>query len=192
MYTEESKHNKEFNEPEEVLNLSTNCWIKFDGKLYKKLLREGYKYAKDLSHYLEEVPLINIGEYGTIYPLADFFHTALIPPLSILARRDIYRRYPITMISAIEGGMDLFAIEKNGKMSLENLIKMNYSNLSVLLEICWHDNKTKVWRDEILTRFLHNSDSVFLKYRPNALYDTFIKTNVLGPEHILTLAQVIH
>ncbi|CAG8799390.1 3474_t:CDS:2, partial [Gigaspora rosea] len=89
--------------------------IKFDRKLYKKLLHEGYKYAKDLSHYLEEVPLIDIGEYCTIYPLADFFHSALIPTLSILARRDIYRRYPITMISAFEGGMDLFAIEKTGR-----------------------------------------------------------------------------
>ncbi|CAG8796037.1 19100_t:CDS:1, partial [Racocetra fulgida] len=43
-----------FNEPEEVLNLSTNCWIKFDEKLYKKLLHKGYKYTKDLLHYLEE------------------------------------------------------------------------------------------------------------------------------------------
>ncbi|CAG8828180.1 35174_t:CDS:2, partial [Gigaspora margarita] len=60
---QELEYNKEFNESEEVLNLSTNHWIKFNGKLYKKLLHEGYKYTKDLSQYLEEVPLIDIGEY---------------------------------------------------------------------------------------------------------------------------------
>ncbi|CAG8815487.1 11336_t:CDS:2, partial [Gigaspora margarita] len=110
------EYNKEFNEPEEVLNLSTNRWIKFNEKLYKKLLREGYKYAKDLSHYLEDVPLIDIGDYETIYPLANFYHPALIPPLSILARRrDICRRYLINIGIAVEGGMSLFAIKKTGR-----------------------------------------------------------------------------
>ncbi|CAG8764432.1 28610_t:CDS:2, partial [Gigaspora margarita] len=79
------EYNKEFNKPEEVLNLSTGRWIKFNRKLYKKLLRKGYKYTKDLLQYLEEVPLIDIGEYGTIYPLVNFYHSALIAPLSILA-----------------------------------------------------------------------------------------------------------
>ncbi|CAG8855809.1 31003_t:CDS:1, partial [Gigaspora margarita] len=131
------EYNKEFNEPEEVLNLSTNRWIKFNGKLYKKLLREGYKYAKDV------LP-IDIGDYETIYPLADFYHPALIPPLSILARRrDICRRYLINVSTAVEGRMSLFTIEKDRKTSLENLIEMNYSNLSALLEICWGDNKTR-------------------------------------------------
>ncbi|CAG8827848.1 18750_t:CDS:2, partial [Gigaspora margarita] len=63
MYIKEPEYNKEFNEFEEVLNLSAGRWIKFNGKLYKKLLREGYKYTKDLSQYLEEVLLIDIGEY---------------------------------------------------------------------------------------------------------------------------------
>ncbi|CAG8832215.1 23112_t:CDS:2, partial [Gigaspora margarita] len=167
MYIEEPEYNKEFNKPEEVLNFSTGRWIKFNGKLYKKLLHKGYKYTKDLSQYLEEVSLIDIGEYSTIYPLVNFYHSALIPPLSILARRgDICRRCPITMTSVVEGGMSLFTIEKNGKTSLDNLIKMNYSSLFVLLKMCWDSNKVS-----------------------NALYDAFIKTNVLGLEHILALAQ---
>ncbi|CAG8838524.1 28637_t:CDS:1, partial [Gigaspora margarita] len=142
MYIEEPEYNKEFNESEEVLNLSTGRWIKFNRKLYKKLLREGYKYTKDLSQYLEEVLLIDIGEYSTIYPLVNFYHSAFIPPLSILARRgDICRRCPITITSVVEERMSLFTIEKNGKTSLDNLIEMNYSSLSVLLEMCWNSNK---------------------------------------------------
>ncbi|CAG8798693.1 10738_t:CDS:1, partial [Racocetra fulgida] len=138
MYIQEPEYNKEFNEPEEVLNLSTNRWIKRKGKLYNRLLREGYKYARDLTHYLEDIPPIDLDEYGTIYPLADFYYPALIPPLSILARRgDICGRCPITMSSIIEGGMSLFTIERNGKTSLDNLIEMNYSSLTALLEMCW-------------------------------------------------------
>ncbi|CAG8648085.1 31913_t:CDS:2 [Gigaspora margarita] len=94
----------EFDYPEEVLNLSTNRWIKKNGKLYQKLIREGYKYTKDLTHYLKDISPIDLDEYGTIYPLADFYRSALILPLSILARReDICRRCPITISSVVEG-----------------------------------------------------------------------------------------
>ncbi|CAG8789847.1 8341_t:CDS:2, partial [Gigaspora margarita] len=189
---QEPEYNKEFNESEEVLNLSTNRWIKFNGRLYKKLLHEGYKYTKDLSQYLEEVPLIDIGEYGTIYPLVNFYHSALIPPLSILARRgDICSRCPIIMTSVVEGGMSLFTIEKNGKTSLDNLIEMNYSSLFVLLKMCWNSNKVREWRSDILMKFLHHLNSISLKYSSITLYDAFIKTNVLEPEHILALAQAL-
>ncbi|CAG8829706.1 5190_t:CDS:1, partial [Racocetra persica] len=57
------EYNKEFNEPEEVLNLSTNRWIKRKGKLYNRLLREEYKYARDLTHYLKDIPPIDLDEY---------------------------------------------------------------------------------------------------------------------------------
>ncbi|CAG8610967.1 5220_t:CDS:2 [Diversispora eburnea] len=99
---------QDFDISEEVLNLSTNRWIKKNGKLFQKLLREGYKYTSNLSHYLEDIPPIDIDKYSTIYLSADFFHSALIPPLSILARRrDICRRYPISIGTAVEGGMNL-------------------------------------------------------------------------------------
>ncbi|CAG8616864.1 809_t:CDS:2, partial [Diversispora eburnea] len=32
---------------------------------------------------------------------------------------------------------------------------------------------------------------VLLEHRPNALYDTFIKSNALGPDYILALAQAL-
>ncbi|CAG8689081.1 25768_t:CDS:2 [Racocetra persica] len=84
---------QDFDIPEEVLNLSTGCWIKKNGKLFQKLLREGYKYTKDLSHYLDDVLLIDLNEYAKM--------------------RDICKRYPISVSTAVEGGMCLFAIEKN-------------------------------------------------------------------------------
>ncbi|RHZ51001.1 hypothetical protein Glove_486g4 [Diversispora epigaea] len=175
---------QDFDTPEEVLNLSTNRWIKKNGKLFQKLF--------NLSHYLEDIPPIDIDEYSTIYLSADFFHSALIPPLSILARRrDICRRYPISVGTAVEGGMSLFVIEKNGKTSLENLIVMDYSGLYVLLEMCWGDNETREWQDNILMKFLHCPNLMTSKYRPNALYDAFSKADVLGPEHILAIARML-
>ncbi|CAG8681592.1 9887_t:CDS:2 [Racocetra persica] len=104
MYIQDPEYNKEFNEPEEVLNLSTNCWIKRKGKLYNRLLYEGYKYARDHTHYLEDILPIDLDEYGEI---------------------------------------SLFTIERNRKTSLDNLIEMNYSSLSVLLEMCWDSNKAR-------------------------------------------------
>ncbi|PKC50121.1 hypothetical protein RhiirA1_487328 [Rhizophagus irregularis] len=38
-------------------------------------------------------------------------------------------------------------------------------------------------------KFLHHPNLAPSKYRPSALYDTFTKTNVLEPEHILALAH---
>ncbi|RHZ84526.1 hypothetical protein Glove_80g23 [Diversispora epigaea] len=155
---------QDFDTPEEVLNLSTNRWIKKNGKLFQKLLCEGYKYVSNLSHYLEDIPPIDIDEYSTIYLSADFFHSALIPPLSILARRrDICRRYPISVGTAVEGGM----------------------------KMCWGDNETREWQDNILMKFLHCPNLMTSKYRPNALYDAFSKADVLGPEHILAIARML-
>ncbi|CAG8787452.1 18104_t:CDS:1, partial [Gigaspora rosea] len=48
--------------------------------------------------------------------------------------------------------------------------------------------ETKAWRNGILMKFLHHPNLALSKYRLSALYDAFIKTNVLGPEHILVLA----
>ena len=117
---------QDFDIPEKVLNLSTGRWIKKNGKLFQKLLREGYKYTKNLSHYLDDVLLIDLDEYGTIYPLADFFYSALIPSLSTLAKmRDICKRYPISVGTAMEEGMCLFAIEKNGRAASRQLYSVS-------------------------------------------------------------------
>ncbi|PKY12860.1 hypothetical protein RhiirB3_398073 [Rhizophagus irregularis] len=50
----------------------------------------------------------------------------------------------------------------------------------------------KTWRNDTLMKFLHHPDLVLSKYKPNALYDAFTKTNVLGPGHILALARMFY
>ncbi|CAG8732338.1 23302_t:CDS:1 [Racocetra persica] len=137
---------QDFDIPEEVLNLSTGRWIKKNGKLFQKLLCEDYKYTKDLLYYLDDVLLIDLDKYGTIYPLADFFYFALILSLSTLAKmRDICKRYLISVGTAVEREIYLFAIEKNKQTVLYNLIQMGYPgyNLSQLLEMCWNHRETR-------------------------------------------------
>ena len=96
-----------------VLNLLTGRQISPNGKLFQKLIRKGYRYANRLSDYLEDIGTICVGEFE-LDPLADFYYSALIPPLSILASRsDIHKNFPITVDSAVEGGMSLFTLEKN-------------------------------------------------------------------------------
>ena len=128
-----------------VLNLLTGRWISPNGKLFQKLIREGYRYANRLSDYLEDIGTISVGEIE-LDPLADFYHPALIPPLSTLAERaDIRENFIISVESAVVGGVSLFTLEKNKRSSLQNLIQKNYSsdNLSVLIEITWERKEMK-------------------------------------------------
>ena len=104
--------------PNEVLNLLTGCWIKTNGKLFQKLIHEGYRYANRLSDYLEDIGTIFVGEFE-LDPLADFYHSALILPLSTLAERaDIRKKFIISMESVIIGEVSLFTLEKNKRSSL--------------------------------------------------------------------------
>jgi hypothetical protein len=180
--------------PNEVLNLLTGRWIKTNGKLFQKLIHEGYKYVDRLSDYLEDIGIIYVGEFE-LDPLADFYHPALIPPLSILASRaDIRKNFPISVESAVVGGMSLFTLEKNKRSSLQNLIRMNYSsdNLFTLIGLTWEQEEMKTWRNDALMKFLHHPDLTPSKHKPGALYDAFTKTNVLGPGHILALARMFY
>jgi len=103
------------------------------------LIRKGYKYVDRLSDYLEDIGIIYVGEFE-LDPLADFYHPALIPPLSILtSRADIRKNFPISVESAVVGGISLFTLKKNKRSTLQNLIQMNYSsdNLTTLIGITW-------------------------------------------------------
>jgi hypothetical protein len=176
-----------------VFNILTDRWIDPNGKLFQKLIREGYKYVDRLSDYLEDIGTLYVGEFE-LDPLADFYHPALIPPLSILASRsDICKRVPISVESAVMGGMSLFTLEKNKRSSLQNLIQMNYSinNLTTLIGITWEQEEMKTWRNDVLMKFLHHPDLAPSKHKPGALYDAFTKTSVLGSEHILALARAL-
>ncbi|GET63310.1 hypothetical protein GLOIN_2v528075 [Rhizophagus irregularis DAOM 181602=DAOM 197198] len=151
-----------------VLNILTGRWVKTN----------------------EDIGTIYVGEFE-LDPLADFYYPALILPLSILASRsDIHKNFPISVESAVVGGMSLFSLEKNKRSSFQNLMLMNYSNLSTLIGITWDREETKAWRNDILMKFLHHPNLVPSKYRPNSLYDAFTKTSVLGPEHILALSRI--
>ncbi|PKC50488.1 hypothetical protein RhiirA1_486221, partial [Rhizophagus irregularis] len=117
-------------------------------------------YANRLSDYLEDIGTICVGDFE-LDPLADFYYSALIPPLSILASRsDIHKNFPITVDSAVE-------------------------------EITWEREETKAWSNDILVKFLHHPNLGPSKYRPNSLYDAFTKTSVLGSEYILALARAL-
>src|SRR6266498_5651660 len=176
-----------------VLNILTGRWIDPNRKLFQKLIREGYKYVDRLSNYLEDIGTMHVGEFE-LDPLIDFYHPALISPLSILASRvDIHKNFPISVESAIVGGMSLFTLEKNKRSSLQNLIQMNYSsdNLTTLIGITWEQEETKAWRDDVLKKFLHHPNLVLSRYKPNALYDAFTKADVLESEYVLVLSQLL-
>ena len=101
-----------------VLNILTGRWIDLNRKLFQKLIRKGYKYVNRLLDYLEDIGIIYVGKFE-LDPLADFYHPALIPPLSILASRlDIHKKFPISVEFAVVGGMSLFILEKNKRFSL--------------------------------------------------------------------------
>jgi len=77
------------------------------------LICEDYKYSDRLSDYLEDIRTMHVGEFK-LDPLVDFYHLALIPPLSILTiRADIHKNFPISVETTIVGGMNLFTLEKN-------------------------------------------------------------------------------
>ncbi len=69
---------------------------------------------------------------------------------------------------------------------------MNYSsdNLTTLIGITWEQEETKAWKDNVLKKFLHHSNLILSRYKPNALYDTFIKADILESEHVLALSQL--
>ena len=99
------------------------------------MICEGYRYTNRLLDYLEDIETIYVSKFE-LDPLVDFYYPALILPLSVLViSADIHKNFPITVDSAVEGGMSLFTLEKNKRSSIQNLMEMNYSNLSTLIEI---------------------------------------------------------
>ena len=130
--------------------------------------------------------------------LKDYMHwkkeRLLIPPLH---ESPILRRY-LSFISYhiwdIVLERSLLAVVNEKISLLQILLKANWHNLTLcqLLKLCWEREETKVWRNNILMKFLHYLNLAPSKYRPSALYDAFTKTNVLGSEHILALAHALY
>ncbi|GET63300.1 hypothetical protein GLOIN_2v528075 [Rhizophagus irregularis DAOM 181602=DAOM 197198] len=72
-----------------------------------------------------------------------------IGTIYVASRSDIHKNFPISVESAVVGGMSLFSLEKNKRSSFQNLMLMNYSNLSTLIGITWDREETKAWRNDI-------------------------------------------
>ena len=87
-------------------------WIKTNGKLFQKLIHEGYRCANRLSDYLEDIRTISVGEFE-LDSLADFYHSALISLLSTLAKRaDIRKKFIINMKFIVMKEVSLFTLKK--------------------------------------------------------------------------------
>jgi hypothetical protein len=153
---------------EKIYNPKSNRMITINGPVYRKLLCGGYM------HWREE--------------------RLLIPPLHELP---ILRRY-LSFISYRIWGIVTersLLVMLNEKISLlQILLKANWHNFTLcqLLKLCWEREETKAWRSNVLMKFLHHPNLAPSKYRPGALYDAFIKTDVLGPEHILALVRGLY
>ena len=153
---------------EKIYNPKSNRMIAINGSVYHKMLLEGYM------HWKEE--------------------RLLIPPLHELP---ILRRY-LSFISyriwGIVSERSLLAVVNEKISLLQILLQANWRDFTLcqLLKLCWEREETKVWRNNVLMKFLHHLNLASSKYRPSALYDAFTKTNVLGPEQILALTRVFY
>src|ERR1044071_198753 len=151
-----------------IYNPKSNCMIAINGPVYRKLLLGGYM------HWREE--------------------RLLIPPLHELL---ILRRY-LSFISYriwnIVSERSLLAVVNEKISLLQILLQANWYDFTLcqLLKLCWERKETKAWRNDILMKFLHHPNLAPSKYRPGALCDAFIKTDVLGLEHILALARALY
>src|SRR6266498_1148855 len=148
-----------------IYNPKTNRMIIINGPVYCKLLLRGYMHWKE--------------ERLLILPLHE---------LLILRR---YLSFISYRIWDIVSERSLLAVVNEKISLLQILLKANWHNLTLcqLLKLYWEREETKVWRNNVLMKFLHHPNLAPSKYRPNSLYDAFTKTNALGPEHILALAR---
>ncbi|CAG8810791.1 36730_t:CDS:1, partial [Gigaspora margarita] len=148
-----------------IFNPKTNRMIIINGSAYNKLLHEGYMYWKE--------------------------EGLLIPPSNEMPILREYLSF-ISNVTAYDPEKSLLMLI-NGKVSLLQILLKVYNDSATnqLLKIDWNSKKTQEWRSNVLIKFLHHLNLAPSKYRPGALYDTFTKTDVLGPEHILALTWLL-
>src|SRR5947199_3542856 len=153
---------------EKIYNSKSSHMIVINGPVYRKLLLEGY------IHWREERLLI--------LPLHE---------LPILRRYISFISYRIWDIISERS---LLAVVNEKISLLQILLQANWRNFTLcqLLKLCWGHEETKAWRNDVLMKFLYYLNLTTLRYRPNALYDAFTKTNVLELKHILALARVFY
>ncbi|CAG8459697.1 639_t:CDS:1 [Cetraspora pellucida] len=177
MYTEDPEYNKETitsdklfklarqSKKPKIYNPKTNRMIVIDGPAYNVLIHDGYMHWKE-----EKV---------------------LVPPIYkklVLGKWFMFISNRIWDIAHNPEKSLLLLIDR--KTSLLQVLLKVYNDYAIrkLLKIDWNSRKTQEWRNDILVRFLNHPNLISSKHRPNELYDAFIKSNVLEPDHILALA----
>ncbi|GBB90183.1 hypothetical protein RclHR1_17070002 [Rhizophagus clarus] len=94
----------------------------------------------------------------------------------------ILRRY-LSFISyriwAIASEKSLLTVINKKISLLQILLKVNWRDFTLcqLLKLCWEHKETKVWRNNVIMKFLHHPNLAPSKYRLGALCDAFIKTD---------------
>jgi hypothetical protein len=153
---------------EKIYNPKSNRMIIINGPAYRKLIHDGYM------HWREE--------------------RILIPPLHEMPILKRYLSFISYRIWAIASEKSLLTVINEKIGLLEILLKANWLDFTLcqLLKLRWERKETKAWRNDVLMKFLHHPNLAPSKYRPGALCDAFIKTDVLGPEHILALARTFY
>ncbi|RHZ81857.1 hypothetical protein Glove_117g522 [Diversispora epigaea] len=173
MYIQELEYNKETITSDELFKLprrsgkpkiynpKTNRIIVINGPAYNRLLCDNY------IHWREE--------------------SLLIPPFNEIPKLKKCLSFVYNKIWDIVVEKSLLT-KIDGKLSLlEILLKANWNEFVIcnLLKFCWDSRETQEWRNDILMKFLHNPKLSPSKYKPNALYNAFIRTDALDPEQIL-------
>ncbi|CAG8614918.1 11975_t:CDS:1, partial [Diversispora eburnea] len=82
--------------PQKVLNLLTKREIDLNGSTFRRLMRNGFRYVKDLAEFLKLPDAMDYYYIEQMEFLSDLSYPAMIPPIDIMENRpDIYRKWSI-------------------------------------------------------------------------------------------------
>ena len=84
--------------PQKVVNLLTKREIDHNGPTFRKLMRNGFRYVKDLAEFLQLPDIMDYYYPEQIRFMNALSHPAMIPPINIMENRpDIYKKWSISI-----------------------------------------------------------------------------------------------
>ena len=84
--------------PQKVVNLLTKREIDHNGSTFRRLMRNGFRYVKDLAEFLQLPDKIDYYYIEQMDFLCALSHPAMIPPIDIMENRpDIYKKWSISI-----------------------------------------------------------------------------------------------
>ena len=93
--------------PKKVINLLTKREIDHNGPTFRKLMRNGFKYVKNLAEFLHLPDAMDYYYIEHIDFLSSLSHPAMIPPVNVMRDRPyIYKKWFIN----IETYQNLFQV----------------------------------------------------------------------------------